>query len=364
MVLTGTAVGQQTVAENSVTLDLYSFDQNDNGGNPLMAEDFRYASIRTSARLRLNEEESFRYAATFATIENALPAPVPPTVGNAATTSASADLTTLDLLVAMDTKRRGSPWTLSPGIYYHQQIDDISGGVDLGGSRELYDGDTQISYNYSFRYDFLERLYWDGSDRGAGDRYSHNLLLGWTEFVNPSLKTNLGIQYTRQDGQLFDTYNFVALYAGGVPVLYDDERLPNYRNRTQVNGRLRYSWELGESVGLDSSYYHDDWDIGHFAVEPSFETRVFDTLVWRVWYRLSLQDGTKYFNGQPTAASRFQTQDSDLGTFTMHSPGTTVTFRVGQREETDYFVRLSVYGFDRDDGVDGLGGKIGMVVNW
>lgn len=49
LVLAGAAMGQQTVPENSVTLDLYSFDQRDRGGNPLMAEDFRYNSIRTSA---------------------------------------------------------------------------------------------------------------------------------------------------------------------------------------------------------------------------------------------------------------------------------------------------------------------------
>jgi hypothetical protein len=40
-------------------------------------------------------------------------------------------------------------------------------------------------------------------------RLTHNVVLGWTQTLSPSLIASLGLQYTRQDGLLHSTLQFV-----------------------------------------------------------------------------------------------------------------------------------------------------------
>ena len=110
-------------------------------------------------------------------------------------------------------------------------------------------------------------------------------------------------------------------------------------------------------------YYADDWDIEVWSVEPSFQTTLGRWSV-RVWYRYADQSETKYFRRRPTTQNEFQTQDSDLGSFTLQAPGMTLYRPLGRWGEKDSALRFSVWGFDRDDGIDGLGAKIGVVLTW
>ncbi len=350
--------------ENSFSFDLHSFSQKDRGGNPFQAEGFEYYGGGSALQLQLNEEVRLNLQATVAYIDNSLPQIQPASVVNGNTTSASTDLTTLDSLASLEIRQKGSPWIFKPGIYYHHQIDSIGPGVDLGVAREFDEGNTELQFNYSFRWDYLSLLYWDGSDRGFDDRLSHNFLFGWTQIVNPSLKTHLGFQHTRQDGFLSETYNYVTLHTGAIPTLLIDEVLPDQRHRSQVNGRLRYSWDTGHSVGLDGSFYWDDWDIRHYALQPSLDTMLFGKVRWSLWYRLSVQERSKYWQAQPQAAGSFLTQDSDLDSFTMHSPGTTLLIPLGKEGKVNWDLRLTGYGFFRDDSVDGLGANVGVVLKW
>ncbi|MDH3591628.1 MAG: DUF3570 domain-containing protein, partial [Planctomycetota bacterium] len=257
-------------------------------------------------------------------------------------------------------------WSFRPGFFHHHQLDNQSLGLDLAFARDFDGGNTSLSITYSYRYDNLLLLYWDGSDRGTDSRTTHNILFGWTQLVTPRLKSYLGLQLTRQDGILIETYNFVTLVDGtGVPRMFIDEVLPDNRNRVQANGRLRYTTEPGKSVGLDASLYYDDWGVLHGSIEPSYETTFPGERRLRVWYRFSAQDGTKYFTKQSQVATRFRTQDSDLDSFSMHSPGTTFSFpiKIGDSDR-NYRMRISVFGFWRDDGISGFGTKIGLVRTW
>jgi type V secretory pathway adhesin AidA len=283
---------------------------------------------------------------------------------NATTTSASGNLVTLDALVGADVRPEGSEWTFSPGLFYHHQIDYIGTGLDFAVKRDLFGGDTRLGFSYVLRYDFLELRWWDGTHRGSSNRMANNFLFSWDQHLSTSVKTGLAAQYTRQDGFLSDQYNFVAIYSpAGVPTLYDDERLPDSRNRGQLNARVRWSPRLHTSAGLDLSYYFDDWGIETVSGTVSFET-VLSRLRLRAWYRLAVQDETKYFVRMPTAPSALQTQDSDLASFTLHAPGLTLFCPLGRWKEKDSELRFTVWGFSRDDGVDGLGAKIGVQLSW
>jgi len=355
------------ISDYSHSLDIYAFSQDDDdgrGGNPLQAEGFDYTSLRLDLTHPLDKRRTLRGEAVIAFIRNDPALPVPPTVINATTTSASGNLTTLDALLGADLSPEGSGWTYSPGLFYHHQIDYIGTGFDFAVQRDLFDGDTQLGFSYVLRYDFLELKWWDGTDHGSANRMANNFLFNWDQHLSPSVKTSLAAQYTRQDGFLSDQYNFVAIFTpAGVPILYDDERLPDTRNRGQLNARLRWSPRLDTSVGLDLSYYFDDWDIETVSGTVSFES-VFRKLRVRVWYRLAVQDETKYFARMPTSPSQLQTQDSDLGSFTLHAPGMTVSYPLGRWLEKDSVLRFTVWGFSRDDGVDGLGAKIGVQLSW
>lgn len=350
---------------NKIELDTFFFSQRDRGGHPLQAEGFEYYAGRGSLDLLLRPGLRFHLEGTLAYIGNDSSLAVPPTVTNATTTSASANLVTLDALTSLEIKPRGSAWTWRPGFYYHHQSDNQSAGVDLGFTRELNDGDSQLSFTYSVRFDHLLLDFWDGSQRGTADRWTHNVLIGWTELLTPDWKGYLGLQYTFQKGFLEETYNFVPIYdAGGVPRLYVDESLPNDRHRAQVNGRLRYSWATGKSAGLDASVYGDDWHVVHAAIEPSYETRFGRDVRWRVWYRFSVQDGARYFRKRPQASERFITRDSDLGSFAMHSPGATISFPLVNGPRREIRLRITTFGFLRDDDLSGFGAKLGLVWTW
>ncbi|MEQ8768147.1 MAG: DUF3570 domain-containing protein [Planctomycetota bacterium] len=347
--------------DSSVAFDLYAFRQHDGGGDPLRAEGFDYQGFRVAIVRRVDETYRLRVNGTLAFIDNEEALLPPPTVTNALTTSASPSLLTLDTNFTLDITPEHSPWTYSPGFYYHHQIEYIGTGLDFGIQRELLDGDVQVEARYSFRWDFLELAYWDQTFRGNDDRISHNTLFSWTQNLSPSTRGNLSFQYTRQDGFLSEPYNYVTLYrADGDPILFVDERLPNRRDRLQVNARLRWSPEIATALGLDTSYYLGSWGLQHAAVEPSAETELFAEWRLRLWYRLSFQKGARYFEDRPLVSRRFQTRDSDLGSFFMQSPGGTLTVPLGSNEE----IRFSVYGFTRDDGVDGLGSKLGVIFRW
>jgi hypothetical protein len=66
----------------------------------------------------------------------------------------------------------------------------------------------------------------------------------------------------------------------------------------------------------------------------------------------------------PTDPARYQTQDSDLGAFTLHGAGMSFAYPLDIARDDDTELRLKVWGFHRDDDVDGLGVTIGAVFKW
>ena len=91
--------------------------------------------------------------------------------------------------------------------------------------------------------------------------------------------------------------------------------------RDTLLARYKHAFEK-DSVQLGDSYYQDDWDIkarvtelryfwkqkyGKFTLEPS--------------YRYYTQNKAEFFAQEFSQSQRFQTSDSDLGSFDGHSVG-------------------------------------------
>lgn len=395
--------------DNSAGLDLYIFSQQDDGGNPYQNERLLYYGTRANARLKVNDVLTIRPTIGIAQIEAGGKPDTPSTITNATVTSASQQASgsggatkymPITTSMGFDIKPRGTKWTISPGLFFSYQDNYVSRGLDFSVSVELLNGNLIPSLSYGLRYDSLtsgelgflgifgiapdmddhggegeeeeEEEEGEEGEEGARTamlgmrtRVTHNLQVGFTQILSPQWRLNTSIQFTRQDGYLGAPNAVVTLYDGDTPVLLSDERLPNYRNRFQFNFRVKYSPWLGISFGMDHSAYYDDWSILNLASEPSVEGYfIQDIARWRVWYRFSYQDGTRFMRDHPQDKYKFQTDDPDLGTFTTQSGGALFYFDVAQWGSLHWIVRVSGYAVSRSDGIWGFGALLGTEFTW
>lgn len=372
--------------ENTASLDLYIFNQNDNGGgNPFINEEFFYYGGRIDAKLKVSKVVSLRPVFFGSQIQPGSEITPPASiinrdvVTNATTTSASA--TNLGGSFVADIRPANWDWTLSPGAYFSYQPTYVSRGLDFTLQGDLFGGDFSPWFAYGFRFDAVtggnlaisgifnyglpsERDS-DGRDNRLHSRLSHNFVAGFTQTLSPQWRVNASLQYTLQTGYLSTPNAKVALYTGNTPVLFADEKLPIVRNRFQINFRARYSPLLHWSVGADHSAYFDDWGIMNLAFQPAAEGPfVADVAHWRAWYRLGYQQGTRYQRDKPQQEHRYQTDDSDLGTFSSNGGGVLLFFYLPRDDGMRWAIRVSGYMFARNDGIWGAGAMLGTGVDW
>ncbi|MCA9523198.1 MAG: DUF3570 domain-containing protein [Myxococcales bacterium] len=351
--------------ENRVSLDLFVFDQNDQSTDHLRRQGFIYGAGGVDFSVRASELVVVRGATTIAYIKGSGKPELPSSITNASVTSASPDTVTWDIVIGLDIRKPGSRWQFSPGVYYHHQFGWAVPGLDMSLRGEFFGGDGVLTLNYAIRGAIRGGDFWDGNWRGFHYLLSNNLQIGWTQTLSPSWITAVSVQYARQDGQTIGYFNYVVLVdANGTPIKLTDERLPTQRNRVQVNLRVRYSPKLGLAFGLDLSGYIDDWSIRHAAIQGSLEVPLAQWLRFRFWYRFAAQHRTRFFRLSPLAETRYQTQDSDLDSFTMHSAGMLLHFSLTKTRRPHWAIRLGSLGFYRSDGIAALGGSIGLVASW
>ena len=359
-------VQAEPTAERRLALDLYAFSQGDEGGDPYRSEGFTYQAFALDLQLPLAERAALRANGALSLIDNGDATTLPATIDNAFVVSASPKLLVLDSGIWVDLRPGDGRWTLSPGVYYHHQDGFWSGGLDLSARTELFDGNSALLLTYSFRGAVTRQHRWDQTPRAFDHQLSHKLLTSWTQYLARTWVGNLSLELSHQNGQLGSPLNFVTVYdESGVPIHLVDEILPRRRERAQLVARVRYSPAVGASVGLDGSGYLDDWGVRHASAQPNLELPLLGAVRARLWYRLAVQQGTRFFAGRPLDLPAHRTQDSDLGRFVMHSPGVIVTVPLrpaGSR--LGWIVRLSGYGFYRDDGLYAAGGNLGVEASW
>lgn len=367
LLATWAAVAQaEPAGEHRVALDLYAFSQGDGGGDPYRSEGFTYQAFAVDFQVPVGTGSALRANGALSLIDNDPLAELPKTIDNAFVASASPKVLVLDSGAWLDLRPGGGRWTLSPGAYYHHQDGFWSGGLDLSARRELFDGNSALLLTYSFRGAITRPFRWDRAPREFDHQLSHKLLTSWTQYLSSSWVGSLVLELAHQTGQLSSPLNFVTVFDDhGAPIRLADEVLPRRRARLQVVARARYAPTVGSSVGLDTSGYVDDWGISHASLQPNAELPLLYGLRLRLWYRLAVQQGTRYFHERPVALPVHRTQDADLGRFTMHTPGVLVIIPLrptGGR--LGWLVRLAGYGFYRDDGLYAVGGNLGVEASW
>ncbi|MGF1510724.1 MAG: DUF3570 domain-containing protein [Myxococcota bacterium] len=391
--------------KNRVGLDIYAFGQGDEtglAGNQFRAEAFQYGAIGIDTRFAVGKHTSLLYNGVLAYIENDLDNPLPPELEERGLiTSATENILTLDTSAAIQFNPNGGPWTVTPGFFYHHQNGFVAVGPNLDLARVLAGGDAVVFANLAFRIAWPWWQNFDGTPFDRPEQYSTSFLLGWRQYWSRSWLTVMSAQFTRQDGRLHNTLNYVTVTNQSVVDPRDafvrnivQENLPTERTRVQINLRTKYTPAVGWALGADGSAYFDDWGILHFAVQPNVDFEVYRGARLNLWYRYGVQRQTMYFvesqdagdlrtragtlaefgdnglNGLPGEPFRrfadgvFATQDSDLATFETHSPGFIFTFPIGTLYRTRWGGRLSGYGFYRTDALFAAGANAGVVTEW
>jgi hypothetical protein len=351
--------------DHGVALDLLFFSQWDNGGNPLVDEGFRYEGLSVELKLKASDQFYFRGGAVVAYLQNNPLMTLPPSVANPDVTSASTDFVTLDSFIASDITLRGNCLTLSPGLFYHHQWAYMAFGVDLEARCLLAGGDAVLRVAYSGRFARLSQVHWDGSPVEDDTRITNNFIVGFTQFLSPQVITYVGLQYTRQSGLLNSTLNFVGLYnSAGEPVLLVDEVLPRLRNRGQLSLRGRYTPSVGTGIGIDTSLYYDDWGLFNVAAEANFETPFASGNRFRAYVLVADQKQARYFTPTPQVSAPYMTQNSNLGSFVLVSPGMLMLFPLNKGPGPQWMLRGLLLGFYRTDRIYGLGASLGVRVDW
>ncbi|MFO0722757.1 MAG: DUF3570 domain-containing protein [Myxococcota bacterium] len=355
-------------APSRASFDLYVFSQSDNGGgDPYRAEGFVNTGMREEVRLQTSEQVALFENATLAILNNSAPEPLPSTIANANVLAASGTVVYLETSIGAEWTSADGAWTVRPSLYYHHQSAIIAGGADLALSWLLGGGDTTLMLSYGFRLGFRRLHYWDGTIENdhSHPTPSHTLLVGWVQTLSPSLRVALNLVFARQTGILSNTFGFVTVFdTAGLPRLLVDERLPTERNRIQLNGRLRFAVPGGPTLGLDGSIYADDWDVRVAAIEPSLEAELSEGVRARVWARISAQEGARYLTLLPSTLEAFRTQDSDLGSFTMFSPGLELSAPLPAWASLTWRLRVGAFGFFRTDGLFAITGHSGVTTTW
>ena len=351
-------------AQKEITFDVFAFSQEDDVGQPFKSEGMGYQGGRATVVLPLTPSATLRLSTTLSHIQNDVAAELPATVLNSRITSASADIIALDASATLTIRSPGSAWIVTPGAYYHHQDAFVAVGPDITVAREVNGGDTILHGTWGLRLGYPKLSFWNQVRLGRDQLTSINMTVGVTQTLSPSWVVDLGAQFTYQRGFLTDPYNYVVIYDQGNPMELTSESLPRHRNRLQLNTRLRYSPVLGIGFGLDNSFYVDDWGIRHLSAEPNAAFPLLGGMSSRIWYRLSLQHETDYFYETPAFEHTYQTQDTDLGSFTMHTGGTTLRIPLGKGSGTQWEPRITVFGFYRDDKIYAIGGNLGITVRW
>lgn len=364
-----TAADDGLAPPDELSVDFTVFEQVDDGGNPIRSEGLKYVGVRLFGKGPLTDEVKLGITASMAHLTNQAPeAALPPSIGAAVVTSVSADLFTLDALASFDISPKGINWTFHPGFFYHHQHRNVSWGADFAAKGAFNGGDTGLTLSYSLRLARTDPKNWDGFRPGQDWHVSNNFFASLTQTLSPAWLLSVSLQYTRQDGFLADAFNYVLItdeFGTPAKLLYED--MPRERNRGQGNVRLRWSPSVGWGIGLDASIYGDDWGVLVGSVSPSAVFSLSRTVRLRLWYRLALQQGSKYFSDSyVTKAPTFRTQDSDLASWALHSPGMSlnIPFGVADSRGPGFVARLSVYGYYRTDGIWTLGSSAGVSAKW
>lgn len=224
----------------------------------------------------------------------------------------------------------------------------LSTGGNAGATWNLPGRNTALSADLQVFRDTVTLIRYDGSDQGDESRDTYTLDLGWQQVLTPFDIVALTLTQTEQSGFLATSYNSVFSPLGEA-----SEELPDSRSRSALTLRWRHSLGADSAGEIGARYYRDDWGLSGFTFDLRFSRYFFDRhLLLEPTYRLHVQQGAKYHRETwQDPLPQYRTSDPDLGDFIGHMVGVKAGFLGGSLFGLKSDWDVSLYGYDRDNGL-------------
>jgi hypothetical protein len=224
-----------------------------------------------------------------------------------------------------------------------------STGGNVGATYHLPGRNTAISADAQVYFDSVKLIRFNGDDEGAESRDTYTFDLGVEQVLTPHDILSFSLSHTEQSGFLATSYNSVFTPTGEA-----SEELPTSRSRTAATLRWRHSLDEMSACEVGGRYYTDDWGINAYTLDLRYSRYFNDRhLLLEPTYRLHVQSEADYYRENwDNPLPGYRTSDPDLGNFTAHMLGMKVGFLdrslFGWVGDWD----VSVYGYQRDNGLN------------
>jgi hypothetical protein len=200
---------------------------------------------------------------------------------------------------------------------FHLEEPFRSWNLGAGWSRSLADDNALVALSVAQVWDWFDAFTIHGIRLGHGNRSTTNANLGLTQLLSPTTIVHVDYGGTVQIGTLGNTWNSVPLETG----LRGDERLPDFRQRHALVGRIAQWLPWNGALHLFYRLYLDDWGIVGNTVEAELYQRLSPRVYVRLNYRVHLQRGADFFTTRADDTMKFRTADSDLDSFVAQTFG-------------------------------------------
>jgi len=243
---------------------------------------------------------------------------------------------------------RGDRLDWHAGAQFAVEYAYLSTGGNGGVTWNLPGRNTALSVDVQVFLDTVKLIRFNGDDEGTEGRDTYTVDLGWQQVLTPRDLVALTFTQTQQSGFLSTSYNSVFSPSGE-----SSEELPDSRSRSALTARWLHSLDANSSGEIGARYYTDSWGLSAATIDLRYNRYFLDRrLLLEPTYRLHLQQAAKYYEEEfNDPLPEYRTSDPDLGDFTGHMVGLKTSWLggslFGNRADWD----VSVYGYDRDNGL-------------
>lgn len=201
--------------------------------------------------------------------------------------------------------------------------DYVANTVNVNVSHELFGGQSTTTMGYSRGRDTVGRA----DTEFEADLNRHQYRLGWSQVLSKTLVVNLDYESVAEAGFLNNPYRSARILGASVPELYPGARTSNAIAVRALKG-FAAGDKLQSSLRLDYRYFWDTWDIRANTLTAAYQRYVSTRWLCEAHYRYYAQDRASFYSDNFMVESNFMARDKELSTFTSHTVGTKLSYRL------------------------------------
>ena len=232
-----------------------------------------------------------------------------------------------------------------------EEQDYLADTLNFGVSQELNGGMSTLSLGYTLGRDVVGRV--DTSFKEDIER--HQYRLGWSQILSRTLVVNVDYESIAENGFLNNPYRSARILGASVPERYPRARTSNAVAIRAVKG-FAPGDKLQSSIRFDYRYFWDTWDVHAHTLTLAYQRYFSDRWLGEVHYRFYDQTRASFYSDNFTVEQNYMARDKELSTFTDHTVGAKITYRLSNDPTAVYRSTLNLsydfIRFDYDDFTD------------